>query len=151
MSSEDNNDLMGSGNAFDGDSPSPSSPMGEQSPVFSWIESSGDHPASQEWEFATGRGQDDEEASSLGREQWSCVDLISTISMREASRISKKYGVEVGFPEETGRPHNPHAGQETVSKTFLKFGVRFPLHPYFAEILIHFNLTVFQLSPKGWA
>ena len=61
--------------------------------------------------------------SSLGRKQWSCVDLISTISMREASRISKRYGVEVRFPEETGRPHNPLAGHVIVSESFLKFGV----------------------------
>ena len=71
--------------------------------------------------------------------------------MREASRISKRYNVEVGFPEETKRPHNPHAGHVTVSEAFLKFGVRFPLHPYFVGILTYFNLTVFQLSPKGWA
>ena len=71
--------------------------------------------------------------------------------MRDASRISKKYNVEVGFPEETGRLHNPPAGHVTVSEAFLKFGVRFPLHPYFVGILSHFNLTVFQLSPKGWA
>ena len=39
----------------------------------------------------------------------------------------------------------------TFSETFLKFGVRFPLHPYFIRILKYYNLTVFQLSPNGWA
>ena len=73
------------------------------------------------------------------------------ISMCEANKISKKYNVEVGFLEETGRLHNPSAGHMTVSEAFLKFGERFPLHPYFVGILSHFNLTVFQLSPKGWA
>ena len=74
---------MGSGNAFDGDSRGPSSPVGEQSPVFLWTESSGDHLTSQEQEVATRRGQDNDEASSLGCEQWSCVVLISTISIRD--------------------------------------------------------------------
>ena len=61
------------------------------------------------------------------------------------------YSVKVGFLQETGRPHNPHAGHVIVLKTFLNFGVRFPLHPYFVRILNHYNLTVFQLSPNGWA
>ena len=39
----------------------------------------------------------------------------------------------------------------TVSETFLKFGVRFPLHPYFRRILNHYNLTVFQVTPNEWA
>ena len=38
-----------------------------------------------------------------------------------------------------------------VSKTFLKFVVWFPLHPYFVRILNHYNLTVFQITPNGWA
>ena len=143
MSSEDSSDPMDSGNAFDGDSPGPSSPMGEQSPVFSWMESSRNNPASQRHVVATRGGQGNEEVSSSGRERWSCVDLISTISLREADKISRKYGVEVGFPQETGRPYNPPAGHVTVSETFLKFGVRFPLHPYFVRILNYHNLTVF--------
>ena len=151
MSSEDSSNLIGSGNAFEGDSLGSSGPVGEQNPMFSWMESSGDNLTSQGREVATRGGHDNEEASSLGHERWSCVDLISIISMREACQISKRYNVEVGFPEETGRPHNPLAGHVTVSEAFLKFGVRFPLHPYFVEILKYFNLTVFQLSPKGWA
>ena len=39
----------------------------------------------------------------------------------------------------------------TISKTFLKFGVRFPLHLYFRSILNYYNLTVFQVTPNGWA
>ena len=98
MSSEDSNDPMDSGDAFNGDSLGPPSPVGEQSPEFSWTESSGNNPAPQEPMDATRRGQDNEEASSSGREWWSCVDLISTISLREADRISRKYDVEVAFP-----------------------------------------------------
>ena len=100
---------------------------------------------------ATRGGQGNEEVTSSGREWWSCVDLISTISLCEADKISRKYGVEVRFPQEIGRPHNPPAGHVTVLETFLKFGVRFSLHPYFVSILNHHNLTVFQLSPNGWA
>ena len=39
----------------------------------------------------------------------------------------------------------------TVLETFLKFGVRFPLHPYFRSILNYYNLFVFQVTPNGWA
>ena len=53
MSSEGSSDSMDSGNAFDGDFLGPSSPVGEQSPVFSWTESSGDKPASQRHAVAT--------------------------------------------------------------------------------------------------
>ena len=151
MSSEDSSDLMGSGNVFEGDSLGSSRPVGELNPMFLWTESSGDNSSSQGREVAARGGQDNEEASSLGHERWSCVDLISTISMCEACRISKRYNVEVGFPKETGRPHNPPTGHVTVSEAYLKFGVRFPLHPYFVGILKYFNLTMFQLSPKGWA
>ena len=62
-----------------------------------------------------------------------------------------KYGVEVMFPQQIGRAHNPPSSHVTVSETFLKFDVRFPLHPYFVRILNHYNLIVFQLSPNGWA
>ena len=96
-------------------------------------------------------GQENEEVSSSGRERWSCVDLISTISLREADKISRKYDVEVAFSQETGKLYNPLAGHVTVSETFLKFGIRFPLHPYFIRILKYYNLTTFQLSPNGWA
>ena len=62
-----------------------------------------------------------------------------------------KYGVEVTFPPQTGRAHKPSTGHVTVSETFLKFGVRFPLHPYFVRLLNHYNLIVFQITPNGWA
>ena len=38
-----------------------------------------------------------------------------------------------------------------VSETFLKFRVWFPLHLYFRRILNHYNLTMFQVMPNGWA
>ena len=119
--------------------------------ALSWTKSFENNLTSQRHEVATRGKQGNEEASSSGRERWSCVDLVSTISLRQASKISTKYSVEVGFPQESGRPHNPPAGHVTVSETFLKFGVRFPLYPYFVRILNHYNLTVFQLSPNGWA
>ena len=151
MLSEDSSDPKDSGNAFDGDSLGPLSPVGERSPVFSWTESSRNNSTSQRLSVVTRGGQGNEEMSSSGRERWSCVDLISTISLREADKISRMYSVEVGFPQETGRLHNPPVGHVTVSETFLKFGIRFPLHPYFIRILNYQNLTVFQLSPNGWA
>ena len=117
--------------------------MGEQSLSILWTESSENNLTSQRHEVSTGGEQGNEEVSSSGRERWSCVDLISTISFHQVSKISTKYGVEVEFPQETGRPHNPHDGHVIVLETFLKFGVQFPLHPLFVRILNHYNLTVF--------
>ena len=142
---------MDSGNAFDGDSPGPSSPVGEQSLAISWTDSFKNNPTSQGHEITIGEEQSNKETSSSGHKRWSCVNLISTISLRDGKKISTKYGVEVRFPQETGRLHNPHAGYVIVSESFLKFGVRFLLHPYFVRILNHYNLIVFQLSPNGWA
>ena len=34
---------------------------------------------------------------------------------------------------------------------FLQFGVRFPLHQFFRDILRFYMLTVFQVTPNGWA
>ena len=98
MSSEDSSDPMDSRNAYDGDSPCPSSPMGEQRLSISWTESSKNNLTSLSHEVTTGEEQGNEEASSFRHERWSCVDLISTISLRQAKKISTKYGVEVGFP-----------------------------------------------------
>ena len=151
MSSEDNNNRLDLRNAFDGDSPGPSSPVGGQSPEISWTESSQNNSASQGREVTEEGEHDNEEASSLEHEQWSYADLISMISLRKANRIASKYGVEVAFLQQRGRVHKPLTGHVTISETFLKFGVWFPLHPYFRRILNHYNLTVFQVTPNGWA
>ena len=145
------NNQIDSRNAFDGDSPGHLSPVGGQSPAVSWTESSQDSSASQRHEVAEEGEQGNGEASSSGHEQWSCADLISTISLREATKIATKYGVEVTFPQQIGRAHKPLTGHVMVLETFLKFGVRFPLHSYFIRLLNHYNLTVFQIIPNGWA
>ena len=90
MSSKDNNNQMDLRNAFDGDSSGLSSLMGDQSPEVSWIESSHNGLASQGHEVAEEGEQDNGGASSSGRDQWSCTDLISTISLREATGIAAK-------------------------------------------------------------
>ena len=38
-----------------------------------------------------------------------------------------------------------------MSESYLKFGVRFPLHPFFIEVLKYFGLTVFEITPNRWA
>ena len=98
MSSEDNNNQMDSGNSFDGDSTSPSSPVDDQSPEVLWTESSQNSSTSQGHEVVREGEQGNGGASSLGRDQWSCADLISMISLHEATKIATKYGVEVAFP-----------------------------------------------------
>ena len=36
-------------------------------------------------------------------------------------------------------------------ETYLKFGVRFPLHAFFVKVLKYFGLTLLQITPNGWA
>ena len=59
--------------------------------------------------------------------------------------------MEVVIPRELCRAHKPPKGYVTVSETFLKFGVRFPLNQFFRDILYFYGLTVFQVAPNGWA
>ena len=47
--------------------------------------------------------------------------------------------------------HKPPRGHVTISKLFLKFGVRFSLNKFFRDILRFYGLTVFQVTPNGWA
>ena len=54
-------------------------------------------------------------------------------------------------PDNMERPHTPLDGYVTLSERYLQFGVRFPLHPFFIEVLEYFGLTVFQITPNGWA
>ena len=55
------------------------------------------------------------------------------------------------MPYELERLHTPLEGYVTLSELYLKFGVRFPLHPFFVEVLRYFGLTIFQITPNGWA
>ena len=52
------------------------------------------------------------------------------------------------MPYELERSHHPSDGYVTVSETYLKFRVRFPLHPFFIEVLEYFGLSVFQITPN---
>ena len=54
-------------------------------------------------------------------------------------------------PYELERLHTPLDGYVTLYDTYLKFGVTFTLHPFFVEVLEYFGLTVFQITPNGWA
>ena len=99
MSSQDSNNRLDSRKTFDDDSPGPPSLVGRQSPEISWTESFQNNSASQGREVAEEGEHGNEEASSLYHEQWSCANLVSTISLREANRIASKYGVEVAFPQ----------------------------------------------------
>ena len=81
----------------------------------------------------------------------SCEDLQSALTAQDSMRIARQYGLEVVVPYELERPHTPPEGYVTVSDTYLKFRVRFPLHPFFVEVLKHFGLTKFQITPNGWA
>ena len=66
-------------------------------------------------------------------------------------RIARQYDLEVVAPYELERQHTPPNSYVTLSELYLKFGVRFPLHPFFVKALEYFGLTVFQITPNGWA
>ena len=68
----------------------------------------------------------------------SCEDLQSTLTAEDSVRIARQYDLEVVTPYELERPHTPLDGYVTVSETYLKFGVRFLLHPFFVKVLKYF-------------
>ena len=59
--------------------------------------------------------------------------------------------MEIVIPWESCRAHKPLKGYVTASETFLTFGVHFPLHQFFRVILRFYGLTVFEVTPNGWA
>ena len=65
--------------------------------------------------------------------------------------IARQYGLEVVAPYELERRHTPPDGYVTLSEIHRKFRVQFPLHPFFVEVLEYYGLTVFQITPNGWA
>ena len=91
------------------------------------------------------------ETSSSDQVGWRCIALVSTLTLHDAHRIATQYDIEVAFPQEVGRVRRPLTGHVTASEVLLIFGVRFPLHPCFRNILNYCNLTMFQVTPNGWA
>ena len=57
--------------------------------------------------------------------------------------MTQEYGLEVLEPTDLERPHAPLDGYVTLSKRYLQFGLRFPLNPFFVEVLKYFGLTIF--------
>ena len=70
---------------------------------------------------------------------------------KDCTRISQEYGLKVVEPDDTKRPHTPLDGYVALFERYLQFRVRFPLHPFFVEVLEYFGLIVFQITPNGWA
>ena len=81
----------------------------------------------------------------------SCTDLRSMITGEDSVRIIAHYSLEVVMPCELERAHRPLVGYVTLLETYLKFGVRFPVHSFVVEVLKYFKLTGFQVTPNGWA
>ena len=79
----------------------------------------------------------------------SCANLQSTLFAGDSVRIAARYDLEVLMPYELERLHHPLAGYVTLLETYLKFGVRFPFHTFFVEVLKYFGLIVFQVTPNG--
>ena len=78
-------------------------------------------------------------------------NLQSLIMSKDCTWISREYGLEVVKPDDTERPHTPRVGYVALSERYIQFGVRFPLNPFFGKVLEYFGLTVFQITPSGWA
>ena len=71
---------------------------------------------------------EDETAVSYG-------DLESSITREECTQIAQEYGLVVIEPTDMERPHIPPVGHVTLFERYLQFGVRFPLNPFFVEVL----------------
>ena len=123
MSSEGSSNRVDSGNAFEGDSSGSSSLKGRQTLEISWTESSQLDSAYQGREVAKEGERGDKEASSSDQAEWSCADLVSTLTLHDAHRIATRYDMEVAFPQEVGRAYSPLIGHVMVSEVFLKFRV----------------------------
>ena len=65
----------------------------------------------------------------------SCEDLQSSLTPEDCTRIARQYGLEVIAPYELEIPHTPPNDYVTLSELYIKFGVRFPLHPFFVEVI----------------
>ena len=81
----------------------------------------------------------------------SCEDLQSALTAKDSIRIARKYDLEVVAPYELERPYTSPDDYVTVSETYLNFRVRFPLHHFIVKVLKYFELTMFQITPNGWA
>ena len=73
------------------------------------------------------------------------------LTPEDCTQIAREYGLEVVVPDDLERLHTPPDSYVTLSELYLKFGVRFLLHPFFVEVFKYFGLTVFQITPNGWA
>ena len=74
---------------------------------------------------------------------------MSQITSDECMRIARMYNLYVIEPTDLERVHTPPASHVTLSEIYLRFGVRFPLNPFFIVVLRYFRLTVFQITPNG--
>ena len=115
--------------------------------VASRLEDGGAMEPAQKVASISGR-QDDEEVEEVAV---SCGDLQSLITSEDYTRITQEYGLEVLEPNDLERLHASLDGYMTLSKCYLQFGLRFPLNPFFVEVLKYFGLTVFHILPNGWA
>ena len=148
MSSEDSGNKVNSGNPFEGDSPSPSSLEGRQTPEFSWTKSFQRDSAFRQEEVAEESSRPkgergDSDLSSSDQVEWSCTHSTSTLTVLDALKLADKYGVVLTVPQEVDRAYKPPRGHVMTSKTFLKFGVCFPLHRFFRDIFRFYRLMVF--------
>ena len=65
----------------------------------------------------------------------SCGDLVSQITSKECMQIARTYGLYVTEPIDLKKAHIPSASHVTLSEIYLRFGVRFPLNPFFIAVL----------------
>ena len=79
----------------------------------------------------------------------SCGDLQSSLTSEDYTLIAQEYRLEVVELDDMERPHTPLDGYVTLSEHYLQLGVRFPLHPFFVEVLEYFGLINIQKTPTG--
>ena len=76
---------------------------------------------------------------------------MSQVTGEECAKIARLYGLNKSEPTDLERAHTPLEGHVMLSETNLRFRVGFPLNLFFVAVLKHYGLTVFHITPNGWA
>jgi hypothetical protein len=96
---------------------------------------------------------DDDDAAALSMPAAECF-ASSLCTQAEVDALCEKHGVPREFGATPAGDRRactpPPPGSVCVYAHALETGLRFPLHPFFSEVLSHFGVSPGQLTPNGW-
>ncbi|XP_047062713.1 uncharacterized protein LOC124670258 [Lolium rigidum] len=96
---------------------------------------------------------DDDDAAALSMPAAECF-ASSLCTQAEVDALCEKHGVPREFGATPAGDRRactpPPPGSVCVYAHALETGLRFPLHPFFSEVLSHFGVAPGQLTPNGW-